>query len=116
MKPDPPDSREAARHVLYPDLYVWYVFASCLDIMLTYVIIGELGGREVNLVAGHLVERFGHWGLIGLKFSSVILVVGVCELVGRMKPHTGKSLAVLAIVLGAFPVGAGIVQIVAWMR
>lgn len=100
--------------VLYPNHYAWYVLASSLDIMLTYLIIYKLGGREVNVVANNLLQMFGHWGLIGLKFASVVLVVGVCELIGRRSREWGRRLALAAIIASAFPVGAGLVQIFAW--
>ncbi len=103
-------------HVLYPSHYAWYVLASSLDIILTYTIIYRLGGREVNAVAARLVERFEHWGLIGLKFATVIVVVATCEAVGRRRLVLGRRLVIAAIVLSAMPVGVGLVQIVAWLN
>jgi uncharacterized membrane protein len=100
--------------VLYPNLYVWYVFASTLDILLTYTIIWKLGGREVNRVAQHFIEHHGHWGLIMLKYLSVMLVVAICESVGRKSESAGRRLALAAIVVSALPVGYGIVQVLAW--
>lgn len=112
--PAPMVSPGPARGVLYPNHYVWYMFASALDIMMTYAIIWKLGGREVNAIAARLVEHLGHWGLILLKFATVIVVVGVCEFVGRTRPALGRRLAVAAIVSSAFPVGYGVVQVAAW--
>lgn len=103
------------RAVLYPDAYAWYVLASSLDIMVTHTILHHFDGREVNLLAARLIERFGHWGLIGLKFASVIVVVLVCEFVGRARPGLGRGLVILAVVLGAFPVGIGLLQLAAWV-
>lgn len=101
--------------VLYPTHYVWYIFASTLDIMLTYAIIWKLGGREVNAVARHFIENYGgHWGLIFLKYATVILVVGICESIGRRRLALGSRLALAAIIISAFPVGYGIVQVWAW--
>lgn len=102
--------------VLYPNLYVWYIFAASLDVMMTYAFIYKLGGIEMNRVADLLVDRFEHWGLIGLKFSTVILVVLICEIVGRRSFKTGRRLAVAAIIVSAFPVGYGIVALLAWMH
>jgi uncharacterized membrane protein len=103
------------KQALYPDHYAWYVFASSLDVMLTYFIIWRLGGREVNAVANHLVQQFGHWGLIMLKYSSVIVVVAICEWLGRADLSRGRRLAIAAIAISALPVGAGLVQIFAWL-
>lgn len=104
------------RAATYPAEYVWYIFASSLDIMMTYAIVYRLGGREVNAIAAHLVVKFAHWGLIGLKFSTVILVIAVCEIVGRKNERAGRMLAIVAVVLSALPVGYGILQLLAWVH
>ncbi|MDX2132401.1 MAG: DUF5658 family protein [Planctomycetota bacterium] len=107
-------SGPGTRPVLYPNLYVWYLLASSLDIMMTYAIIWKIGGREVNQIAQRFVDTFGHWGLIVLKFTTVVFVIAVCEVVGRRSERAGRRLAIAAIALSAFPVGYGVVQIVAW--
>lgn len=114
--PDESPTRTGRSPVLYPNHYVWYIFASALDIMFTYAIIWKLGGREVNVVAARLVERFEHWGLIGLKFTTVILVIAICELVGARHPKLGRRVAIAAILISAFPIGYGIVQVLAWLH
>ncbi len=103
------------KQAMYPDHYAWYILASSLDVMVTYFIIWRLGGREVNAVANHLVQQFGHWGLILLKFSSIVVVVGICEWIGRQSVARGRRLATVAIILSSLPVGAGLVQIFAWV-
>lgn len=100
--------------VLYPEHYLWYILASCLDIFVTYVIVYRLGGAEVNQVADNLLALFGHWGLIGLKFATVILVVAVCEILGRARPVLGRRIALTAIVISAMPVGIGLLQVLVW--
>lgn len=116
MPTNAPNARGFARSgALYPNLYVWYVLASALDVMVTYSILEHFDGWEVNLLAAHLIERFGNWGLIGLKFSSVVVVVCVCEAVGRARASAGRWLAIAAIVVGALPVGIGLLQLAAWL-
>ena len=100
------------RHVLYPDRYAWYVLASSLDIMVTVTVLVHLGAREVNTFAQWSIERFGTWGLIGLKFLSVIVVVAICEHIGRRKPRLGATLATAAILLSLVPVFAAITQVI----
>jgi uncharacterized membrane protein len=100
----------ARRPVLYPDQYAWYVLASALDIMVTVSVLLHLGAREANLIAQRSIELFGTWGLIGLKFVSVALVVAICEYVGRRRPRAGRWLAIVAIFMSLFPVAAAIVQ------
>lgn len=99
---------------LYPSLYAWYILASSLDIMLTYLIVWKFGGREINGIAQQFIDMFGHWGLILLKFSTVILVVLICELVGKKREGLGKALAIAAIGISAMPVGFAILQFMVW--
>ena len=67
------------RGVLYPDHYCWYILAGAVDIMLTHLILERFGGWEVNRIADRLIQMMGLWGLILLKFSTVIVVVVICE-------------------------------------
>lgn len=129
---DPPRSREASlpppapepvrtgffrRAVMYPDRYAWYVLASTLDIMTTVLVLTHLGFREANSFAQKSIDYFGTWGLIGLKFVSVIVVVAICEFVGRQRASLGRTVATLAIVASLFPVLFAIAQILAaWWR
>src|SRR5262249_12503086 len=83
-----------------------------LDIMVTVTVLKHLGAREVNTFAQRSIDVFGTWGLIGLKFLSVVLVVVICEYIGRRRERLGRMLATLAIVLSLFPDGAAISQIV----
>lgn len=102
------------RGVLYPDLYAWYILAATLDIIVTHQILHEFKGSEVNKLANVLIQRYGVAGMIGLKYSSIVIVLAVCEFVGRRHHRLGKRLAVAAICISAFPVGVGLLQIWAW--
>jgi hypothetical protein len=109
MNPDSAPSHR--RPVLFPDRYAWYVLASSLDIMVTVTVLVHLGAREVNTFAQWSIEHFGTWGLIGLKFLSVILVVMICEYIGRRSRRTGAALATAAIFLSLIPVAAALTQV-----
>jgi hypothetical protein len=107
-----PDRRGIHRaHVLYPNRYTWYVLVSALDIMITVTLLVHLGAREVNMLAQESIELFGTWGLIGLKFLSVILVVGICEWVGRRNFRLGRRVATAAIFISLFPITAAVLQV-----
>lgn len=98
------------RGLLYPDVYLWYVFLAALDIILTWIIL-NLGGREENALANWI---FAHGGLVGaviFKFATVVLVVVICEFVGRQRDKTGRRVAEWAIALTAIPVVVAIVQL-----
>ena len=101
----------AQRPVLYPNQYVWYVFATSLDIMVTVFVLSHLGMREANTFAQWSIAQFGTWGLIGLKFITVVLVVAICEFVGRRNHLAGRRLACWSILASLLPVIAALVQV-----
>jgi hypothetical protein len=97
----------------YQDLYVWLVLVSALDIMLTWVIL-YLGGYEVNGVAAYVIHHFGLAGVVSFKFMMVIVVVLICESLGKRSQSAGRHLALAAIVLTCVPITAALVQL-AWL-
>jgi hypothetical protein len=89
--------------MLYQSAYVWFVFVSALDVMLTWKILDK-GGDEVNPVAREVIDLWGFEGAILFKFAVVIWVVIACELVGRRRVVTGRRLAWTAVIVSASPV------------
>ncbi len=89
--------------VLYPDAYAWFVLFASMDIMLTVLIL-LMGGYEMNSVAAWVIRAFGLVGLVVYKFALVIVVVLVCELIGRVRHEVGRRVAVASIVLTLAPV------------
>jgi hypothetical protein len=110
-----PSDHPLRRHVLYPNQYVWYVLVSSLDLIMTNTVMTHFGAREVNTIADKAIQWCGFWGLIGLKFATVLLVVGICEHVGRKRPVLGKKIAEWAVAISAVPVVIAVVQVV-WHR
>lgn len=104
-------SAKVERGVLYPDLYCWYVLAASLDILVTALVMSYYGAVEVNGVASAVIERFGFGGLIPLKFATVVLVLLVCEYVGRLRPRTGLRVAQFAVGVSFLPVVAAAAQV-----
>jgi hypothetical protein len=108
------------RAVLYPNVYVWYVFLASLDVMLTFLILSDLfseidvyappRGAELNPLANWITQAGGLPGMIAFKFALVILVVCICEIVGRRKRETGRRLAEWAVAISAIPVVVALVQ------
>jgi len=99
-----------ARALRYQNHYVWFVFISALDVMLTWVIL-FFGGREANHVADFVIGRFGLPGLVMFKFAIVVFVVLLCEIVGRRRHGAGKRLAEWAIAITCIPVAAALYQL-----
>jgi uncharacterized membrane protein len=105
------------RPVLYPDRYAWYILASVMDIAVTVSVLIHYGAREVNSIAQASIELFGTWGLIGLKFLTLVIVIAICEYVGRRHERLGRVLATIAIGASLTPVLAATVQVfVLWGR
>jgi len=107
-----PDSVNSNGHVarsltrltaLYPNSYVWFVFVSAMDIMLTWLI-KEKGGTEVNPIANWVIENWYLTGAIVFKFGLVVFVIMICEFVGRRERRTGLALAIFAACISAVPV------------
>jgi len=103
------------RVALFPNCYVWYVFFAALDVMLTTVVL-HLGGSEVNLLADWVLTRYDLPGVVTFKFSLVVLVVCICETVGRRHYRVGRKLAEWAVAITAIPVILALVQILIELR
>lgn len=100
----------------YQNQYVWFVFVSSMDIMLTWTILRR-GGTEVNPVARLVIEAWDLWGAIVFKFALMLFVILACEWVGRQRDGTGRFLAGLSIVVSAFPVvWSAALLLGRWMR
>lgn len=97
-------SGKPVRHVLYPDLYCWYVLLAALDIIFTTIVLEYYGMIETNAIAAKVIESFGFLGLIPYKFATVALVLLICEYVGRARPVTGLRVAQAAVTLSAVPI------------
>ncbi|MEE2719106.1 MAG: DUF5658 family protein [Planctomycetota bacterium] len=89
--------------VLYPNLYLWLIFVSALDVVLTRVIL-FFGGTEVNPIADWILGEFGRMGMSLFKFIIVAFVVVCCEIVGRQKWRVGRNLARASIIISMAPV------------
>jgi len=96
--------------VLYPNLYVWFVFVASLDIMMTWIVLW-FQGREVNVLAHWVLNRWGLPGMVSFKFILVVFVVLICEVVGRRRLETGRGLARWAVALNSVPVALAFAQL-----
>ena len=102
----------SVRILLYPRLYPWYALMALLDVLVTAVVL-EVGGYEANGLAARILEFAGILGLLAFKLASVVLVISICEVVGRRKETTARRLAEWAVAITAIPVAVGLVQL-AW--
>jgi hypothetical protein len=96
--------------MLYQRAYKWFVLISAVDIVLTWFIL-LLGGREVNLLADAVIAHTGLQGILIYKFCLVVLVVLLCEVIGRRRPQLGRRLARWSIAVTAIPVALSVIQL-----
>ncbi|MBL9140911.1 MAG: hypothetical protein JNK53_03505 [Phycisphaerae bacterium] len=96
--------------MLYQTAYVWTIFLSALDIMLTWIILSR-AGTEANPVARAVIHAWDLPGAVAFKFALVMLAIVICEIVGRQRPATGWMLACAAALINAIPVGWSIMLI-----
>jgi hypothetical protein len=104
MTPEKPP----ARGMRYENTYVWLIFVSCLDIMLTWIVLWR-GGREANALAAAIIHHFGLPGIVLFKLTIVVLVIGLCEWIGRHNHLAGGRFARWAVALSAVPVVIAVV-------
>ena len=86
----------------FQELYIWLIFVSSLDIMLTWVILRN-GGEEVNPVANIVIGAWGLNGAILFKFALVLFVIVACEVISRVRPRTAHLLIWFGVLISAFP-------------
>jgi hypothetical protein len=107
--------------VRYPNAYVWFIFLAALDIMLTYLILHpvlfprdammiESRGAEENVVAGWVIEHWDVPGMVAFKFALVVVVVVLCEVIGRHRDSIGRRIAEWAVAVTVIPVLVALVQ------
>ena len=109
--PDKPAWRSLPQ-MRYQNAYVWIVFFSFMDVLLTWVILlfGKNTVLEINPVAWFVIEGWGGLGGLGmagasgLKFTLVVLAIVICEIVGRSSDRKGRRLAWVLAVIAAVPV------------
>ena len=94
----------------YPRHYFWFVFASALDLILTWTVL-HFGGAEVNRLADRILERGGLPAIVVYKFGLVMLVILICQIVGRTDERRGRLLACSSVAITAFPVLVGVAQL-----
>jgi len=87
----------------FQNAYVWFVFISSLDIMLTWKILNR-GGMEVNPLAAVVIDAWGMYGAIAFKFALMMWVIVACELLARLRQSAGRMLVTAAVVISAMPV------------
>ena len=88
----------------YPNIYTWVVLLASLDGLLTLFVLYLWEGYEVNPIAAAVIETMGPYWAVLFKLATVVLVIVICEVLGRRDDRTGRRLATAAVVVNALPV------------
>lgn len=96
--------------LLYTASYVGLMLVSFLDIAFTWVILNR-GGSEMNPVADLVIRSTGLAGLISFKFTLLVVLVLLCEFIGRQRPRICLWLPPLLVVIWGLPPLWSIIQL-----
>lgn len=94
----------------YQRPYAWFVVLSVLDVLFTWTIL-LCGGREVNAIADAVIAHGGANGIILYKFCLVVLVIVLCEVIGRRRDRVARRLAEWSVALTSVPILLSIYQL-----
>ncbi|MBL0927710.1 MAG: hypothetical protein IBJ11_08670 [Phycisphaerales bacterium] len=89
--------------VMYPRAFAAYIGLSAADVLLTSACFNH-GAYEANVVAGLFLRWGGEEGMAMFKFSTVMLVLLICQLVGRERTDVGRGVVHCACFVSALPV------------
>lgn len=88
----------------YPNAYVWLVFISAMDVFLTKLVLDVWKGYEANPIADAVISHLGFGWTVVFKLTLIMLVIIICEVVGRYRDLTGRRLAIASVIISALPV------------
>mgnify|MGYP000978705533 CR=1 FL=1 len=103
------------RPMLYDEPLKWFIFLSVMDLLFTCIVL-KLGGQEVNWVANKILEVWDLYGLLGFKLIMVVIIILICDFVGRRNNPRGRFIALTAVGLTAIPVIMAIVQLLLFVH
>jgi len=89
--------------VRHPNLYLWLIFVSALDVILTRVVL-FFGGKEINPVADYVLLNWGRLGMSLFKFLIIGFVIIACEYIATRNPAVSRRLAIISIMISLVPV------------
>lgn len=101
--PESPLTFRSIPPLRYPYIYAMFVLVSSLDIVLTWLVLDQHGGYEINPIAASVIAHWGLPGAIGFKFSLTLFVIVICEVISRQRERTARRLARWSVAVSAFP-------------
>lgn len=95
----------------YLDIHAWFLCLALLDVVLTTIIL-RLGGSEANAVARGVLHAAGVEGMVAFKFAAAVLVLCICEAVGRRREPLGRNIALFGVAANTVAVTLGAMYLV----
>ena len=81
---------------------VWFLFASALDVFMTYLLIRQPGYTEGNPVAAFFINHWGIKGMVYFKFFMVAFVCVITQIIARNREDIARRILQFAtVVVGA---------------
>ncbi len=96
--------------ILFPRMYWAYIALAAMDVLLTTLILST-GGAELNAVGRAAFAWAGITGATMLKFTTVVVVLLICEYTGRLREETGRLIAYAAVSISIVPVTVGLIEV-----
>lgn len=80
-----------------------FVLVSALDVLMTYILLSQGGGRfvEANPVARYFIHGWGPRGMVYFKFATVAFVCVLAQIIARHQPRAARGLLLGATFLVA---------------
>ena len=78
--------------------------------MFTWIVLYH-HGIEVNPLARVILHVGGKFGFVAFKFSIIVFVIGLCEIIGRRNKLAAQGLIGAGIAMTSLPVALAILQL-----
>lgn len=82
-----------------------FILINAFDVFMTYILLGMENFRESNGIAQYILEKFQFTGMVYFKFSVVLVVVLIAQIIATRRIQTAQrllnigSLIVLCVVI-----------------
>ena len=86
--------------------YVWLVFVSAMDLMLTWIILHK-GGIEATVVPDWLTPHYARVGGVFFKFGVMPGWTLISKCTARHNLDTARKFAIAAVCIAAIPIIVG---------
>ena len=69
-----------------------FILINAFDVFMTYILLGMENFRESNGIAQYILEKFQFTGMVYFKFSVVLVVVLIAQIIATRRIQTAQRL------------------------